>query len=74
MQESTLDGTLAYTWCLHNGNRASIHYSFKQWVSHDYDEDELDRAIDESFAKYPEALKAFPDRPTHRSGGGGSRA
>lgn len=56
-------GTLAYRWCQHQGNREDIHYSFKRWsFPGDYDEDELNRAIDESLAEYPEALKAFPER------------
>ena len=63
--DSVPSGTLAFKWCQHRGKRSAIHYSFKRWsYPGDYDKDELDRAIDESLAKYPEALKAFPERGT----------
>ncbi|MDE0090425.1 MAG: hypothetical protein OXP12_03610 [Thaumarchaeota archaeon] len=55
--------TLAYKWCSLRGDRAAIHYSFKRWsFPGDYDADELDRQIDASLKKYPDALKAYPER------------
>lgn len=59
--KSVPPSTLAHKWCQLLGNRKAIHYSFKRWVPHDYDEDRLNKAIDESLRKHPEALKAFPE-------------
>ena len=60
--DSIPPSSLAYKYCMHRGNRKAIHYSFRRWIPDDYDAAELDKSIDESLAKYPEALKAFPER------------
>ena len=55
--------TLAHKWCQLDGDREKIHYTFKRWAfPGDYCEDALNRAIDASLKKYPEALEAFPEK------------
>lgn len=52
--------TLAYKWCEQRGCRGLIHVSFRRDIPDGYDEDGLNRAIDEALARYPEAAEAFP--------------
>lgn len=54
---------LAYEWCLLKGRRDMMHASARRRLD-DYDEAEYNRKIDESLAEYPDAPRAFPERPT----------
>ena len=60
--EGIPSSSLAFKWCQLGGDRSAIHHSFKRWVPEDYDKAELDDAINESLKKYPDALRAFPEK------------
>ena len=60
--KSVPDGTLAHMWCVHEGDRYVMHGRLQRNDLHDYDRERTDIMIDESLKKYPDALRAFPEK------------